>query len=120
MTKEWNDDQPIYRQLKDRMVALILDETLKEGDALPSVRTVAVEYQINPLTASKSYQELAVEGIVEKRRGLGMFVKEGARAHLITREKERFLEDEWPIVLERIERLGLSLSDLPERREEGL
>lgn len=92
---------------------MILDGTLSEGDALPSVRTVAVEYQINPLTASKAYQELAAEEVVEKRRGLGMFVNAGARAMLTAREKEIFLAEEWPAILSRIQRLGLSLEDLP-------
>jgi GntR family transcriptional regulator len=110
---QWNDDQPIYRQLKDRMITMILDGTLSEGDPLPSVRTVAVEYQINPLTASKAYQELAAEAVVEKRRGLGMFVNEGARAMLRSREKELFLAEEWPAILSRIKRLGLTLDDLP-------
>jgi GntR family transcriptional regulator len=103
----WNEDQPIYRQLKDRMIALILDGSLKEGEALPSVRTVAVDYQINPLTASKAYQELAAEGIVEKRRGLGMYVTDGARRRLVASEREAFLKHEWPQILKRIERLGL-------------
>lgn len=112
MSIRWNDDQPIYRQLKDRMVALILDGTLKEGDALPSVRAVSVDYQINPLTASKAYQELVADDIVEKRRGLGMFVKEGARKRLTTSEREAFLSQEWPKIRERIERLGLNPKDL--------
>lgn len=113
MSIQWNDDQPIYRQLKDRMITMILDGTLSEGDPLPSVRTVAVEYQINPLTASKAYQELAAEAVVEKRRGLGMFVNQGARAMLRSREKDLFLEEEWPAILSRIKRLGLALNDLP-------
>lgn len=113
MSIQWNDDQPIYRQLKDRMIMMILDGTLAEGDALPSVRTVAVEYQINPLTASKAYQELAGEAVVEKRRGLGMFVNEGAREMLKAREKEQFLAEEWPAIVMRIKRLGLRVEDLP-------
>lgn len=112
MSIRWNDDQPIYRQLKDRMIALILDGTLKEGDALPSVRAVSVDYQINPLTASKAYQELVAEDIVEKRRGLGMFVRDGAQARLSTSERDTFLKVEWPKILERIERLGLSAEQL--------
>jgi len=108
----WNEDQPIYRQLKDRMVARILDGTLAEGEALPSVRAVAVEYRINPLTASKAYQELAAEGVVEKRRGLGMFVVEGARKALMNSERTAFLNEEWPQILARIERLGLKSEDL--------
>ncbi|MEM6683877.1 MAG: GntR family transcriptional regulator [Pseudomonadota bacterium] len=117
MSIEWSDDQPIYRQLKDRMIAMILEGALAEGDPLPSVRTVAVEYQINPLTASKAYQELAAEHVVEKRRGLGMFVNEGAQAMLKSREKDVFLAEEWPAILSRIKRLGLSLNDLPSEDE---
>ncbi|MEO0412168.1 MAG: GntR family transcriptional regulator [Pseudomonadota bacterium] len=113
MTIEWNDDQPIYRQLKDRMISLILEGALGEGDALPSVRTVAVEYQINPLTASKAYQELAADGIVEKRRGLGMFVAPGVRKSLAVRERDAFLKEEWPLIQARMQRLGLTLDDLP-------
>lgn len=96
---------------------MILDGTLAEGDALPSVRAVAVEYQINPLTASKAYQELAAEAVVEKRRGLGMFVNIGARDMLQARERALFLQDEWPAILKRIERLGLTLEDLPPSAE---
>lgn len=115
---EWNDDQPIYRQLKDRMISLILEGALKEGDALPSVRTVAVEYQINPLTASKAYQELAADGIVEKRRGLGMFVVDGAREQLSRRERQAFLDNEWPLIRARMARLGLTLDDLANTKED--
>jgi GntR family transcriptional regulator len=109
---EWSDGAPIYRQLKDRVVAMLLDGILKPGDALPSVRQVAAEYQLNPITVSRAYQELADEAIVEKRRGLGMYVTEGASEKLLTSERERFLREEWPAVLERIQRLGLSLDRL--------
>jgi GntR family transcriptional regulator len=109
---EWSDGAPIYRQLKDRVVAMLLDGILKPGDALPSVRQVAAEYQLNPITVSRAYQELADEAIVEKRRGLGMYVTEGASEKLLTSERDRFLRDEWPLVLERIQRLGLSLDRL--------
>jgi GntR family transcriptional regulator len=112
MDHEWNDSQPIYRQLRDRVVAMILDGVLKEGDPLPSVRHVASEYRVNPLTVLKGYQELATEGLVETRRGLGMFVVEGARDLLLEGERQRFLEEEWPKVKETIQRLGLSASDL--------
>ncbi len=112
MNPDWNEDQPIYRQLRDRMVSAILDGSLKEGEALPSVRTVAVDLQINPLTASKAYQELAAENLVEKRRGLGMFIIEGARKNLLTAERDRFLKEEWPRIAERIQSLGLNLQDL--------
>ena len=109
---EWSDSAPIYRQLKDRVVAMMLDGVLKPGDALPSVRQVAAEYQLNPITVSRAYQELADEAIVEKRRGLGMYVTEGASEKLLNSERERFLHEEWPLVLERIQRLGLSLERL--------
>ncbi len=109
---EWSDGAPIYRQLKERVIAMMLDGVLKPGDALPSVRQVAAEYQLNPITVSRAYQELADEALVEKRRGLGMFVTEEASKKLLTSERERFLHDEWPQVIERIERLGLSTRDL--------
>lgn len=112
MNREWNDTQPIYRQLRDRVVAMILDGALKEGDPLPSVRTVAADYRINPLTVLKSYQGLVDEDLVEKRRGLGLFVKEGARNLLLKGERDKFLTEEWPRVQERIQRLGLSAEEL--------
>jgi GntR family transcriptional regulator len=112
MATHWNDSQPIYWQLKERTVAMILDGTLTEGEPLPSVRTVAAELQLNPITVSKSYQALVEEGLVEKRRGLGMFVCEGARLKLIATERAKFLNDEWPATLDRIEQLGLSIEDL--------
>ncbi len=109
---EWSDGAPIYRQLKERVVAMMLDGVLKPGDALPSVRQVAAEYQLNPITVSRAYQELADEELVEKRRGLGMYVTEGATARLMSSERERFLREEWPLVLERIQRLGLDPAEL--------
>ncbi|MEL1264630.1 GntR family transcriptional regulator [Pseudoxanthomonas putridarboris] len=109
---QWSDGAPIYRQLKDRVIAMMLDGILKPGDALPSVRQVAAEYQLNPITVSRAYQELADEALVEKRRGLGMFVTDEAAKKLRGSERERFLTEEWPAVVERIERLGLSLEDL--------
>ena len=112
MDLEWNDSQPIYRQLRDHVVAMILDGVLNEGDALPSVRNVAAEYRVNPLTVLKGYQQLADEQLVEKRRGLGMFVREGARTVLLEGERQRFLEDEWPRVKATIERLGLKTEEL--------
>lgn len=112
MPAHWNDSQPIYWQLKERTVAMILDGTLPEGEALPSVRTVASEFQLNPITVSKSYQALVDEGLVEKRRGLGMFVCEGARRKLIESERAKFLNEEWPAMLSRIEQLGLSIEEL--------
>ncbi|MGH8371962.1 MAG: GntR family transcriptional regulator [Gammaproteobacteria bacterium] len=112
MDPNWSDNQPIYRQLRDRVVAMILEGTLKEGDPLPSVRSVAAEYQINPLTVLKGYQALVDEALVEKRRGLGMFVKEGASRALMKNEREVFLKSEWPQIVERIQRLGLEAGEL--------
>jgi len=112
MDREWNDNQPIYRQLRDRVVAMILDGVLKEGDPLPSVRTVAADYRLNPLTVLKGYQELVDEELVEKKRGLGMFVKDGARALLLKGERQKFLAEEWPRVQATIQRLGLKSEDL--------
>lgn len=112
MTIAWNDSTPIYRQLRDRVVAMILDGVLKQGDPLPSVRQVAADFQINPITVSKAYQELVDENLVEKRRGLGMYVTEGARSALMKSERDRFLSDEWPPLYARLQRLGLSLKDL--------
>jgi GntR family transcriptional regulator len=112
---KWDESQPIYRQLRDRVVAMMLEGTLKEGEPLPSVRQVATEYRLNPLTVLKAYQALADEGLVEKRRGLGMFVAPGAGSALMTDERARFLQTEWPRVQATIQRLGLSLTDLMDR-----
>jgi len=112
MDHEWNDSQPIYRQLRDRIIAMILDRILNEGDPLPSVRNVAAEYRVNPLTVLKAYQQLADEQLVEKRRGLGMFINTGARALLLKAERERFLTEEWPVINATIQRLGLTPQDL--------
>src|ERR1700742_3757698 len=112
MDREWNDNQPIYRQLRDRVVAMILDGVLKEGDPLPSVRSVAAEFRVNPLTVLKGYQQLVDEQLVEKRRGLGMFVSVGASKALMKDERQRFLDEEWPKVYATIQRLGLSPEDL--------
>jgi GntR family transcriptional regulator len=112
MELEWNDNQPIYRQLRDRVVAMILDGVLKEGDPLPSVRNVAAEYRVNPLTVLKGYQQLVDDELVEKRRGLGMFVKEGARNVLLHGERKKFLSEEWPRIYETIQRLGLKAEEL--------
>jgi GntR family transcriptional regulator len=112
MDPNWNDNQPIYRQLRDRMVALILEGALKEGDPLPSVRAVAADYRLNPLTVLKGYQQLVDERLVEKRRGLGMFVSSGARRLLLAGERERFLNEEWPHILATINRLGFSAQEL--------
>ena len=112
MSIAWNDNAPIYRQLKDRVVGMMLDGILKPGDALPSVRQIAAEYQLNPITVSRAYQELADEALVEKRRGLGMYVMDGARDKLLSSERERFLREEWPQVMDRIRRLGLDPEQL--------
>src|SRR3954464_11158039 len=112
MDREWNDSQPIYRQLRDRVVAMILDGVLKEGDPLPSVRNVAAEYRVNPLTVLKGYQQLVDEDFVESRRGLGMFVKTGARNLLLQGERQKFLAEEWPRIQANSQRLGLTPEDL--------
>ena len=112
MDRDWNDNQPIYRQLRDRVVAMILDRVLKEGDPLPSVRNVAAEYRLNPLTVLKGYQQLVDEELVEKRRGLGMFVKSGARDLLLQGERRKFLAEEWPRIYATMQRLGLKPQDL--------
>ena len=112
MDREWNDNQPIYLQLRDRVVAMILDGVLKEGDSLPSVRTVSADYRLNPLTVLKAYQELVDEGLVETRRGLGMFVNNGARNLLLKAERQKFLKEDWPRIRETILRLGLKPEEL--------
>ncbi|MCC5864646.1 MAG: GntR family transcriptional regulator [Wenzhouxiangella sp.] len=112
MSANWDDNQPIYWQLREKTVAAILDGTLAEGQPLPSVRQVAVDFQINPLTVSKAYQSLVDDDLVEKRRGVGMFVREGARVRLLTSERERFLTEEWPRLASRLQQLGLTLDDL--------
>ena len=119
MDREWNDNQPIYRQLRDRVVAMILEGVLKEGDPLPSVRNVAAELRVNPLTVLRGYQQLVDEELVEKRRGLGMFVKIDSRKLLLHGEREKFLSEEWPRISATIERLGFSPKELletPNRR----
>ena len=112
MDREWNDSQPIYRQLHDRVVAMILDGVLKEGDPLPSVRNVAAEYRVNPLTVLKGYQQLVEEQLVEKRRGLGMFVKDGVRNLLLQGERQKFLSEEWPRIHATMRRLSLTPEEL--------
>ncbi|MBI1731225.1 MAG: GntR family transcriptional regulator [Gammaproteobacteria bacterium] len=112
MEREWNDRQPIYQQVRDRVVEMILDGVLKEGDPLPSVRAVAAEYRINPLTVLKSYQKLVDEQLVEKKRGRGMFINDGARNLLLEGERRRFLSEEWPRVQATIQRLGFKAREL--------
>ena len=117
MDPDWNDNQPIYRQLRERVVAMILDGAIAEGDALPSVRVVATESRVNPLTVLKAYQQLVDDGLVEKRRGLGMFVGHGARETLLGAERERFLTEQWPVIRATIQRLGLTPEDLLVQRK---
>lgn len=117
MSITWNDNAPIYRQLRDRVVAMILDGVLKQGDALPSVRQVAADFQLNPITVSKAYQELVDEQLVEKRRGLGMYVTDGARDALLQSERERFLREEWPMLFARLKRMNLDLATLLKNAE---
>ena len=112
MDREWNDGQPIYRQVRDRVVAMILDSVLKEGDPLPSVRVVAAEYRINPLTVLKAYQQLVDEGLAEAKRGRGVFINAGARNRLLEGERRRFLGEEWPRIAASMKRLGLSVQEL--------
>jgi GntR family transcriptional regulator len=112
MDREWNDSQPIYRQLRDRVVALILDGVLNEGDPLPSVRHVAAEYRLNPITVLKAYQQLVDEQLVESKRGRGMFINAGARKLLLQGERQKFLQDEWPRISATIKRLGLTPDEL--------
>jgi GntR family transcriptional regulator len=119
MDREWNDSQPIYRQLRDRVVASILDGVLSEGDPLPSVRNVAAEYRLNPITVLKGYQQLVDEQLVETKRGRGMFIRPGARRLLLQGEREKFLAEEWPRVVETIRRLGLTPEELLEARTQS-
>jgi GntR family transcriptional regulator len=119
MDSEWNDSQPIYRQLRDRVVAMILDGLLNEGDPLPSVRNVAAEYRVNPLTVLKAYQQLVAEELVETRRGLGMFVKAGARDLLLKGERQKFLTDRWPGIAATIQRLGITPKELLKAAKKG-
>jgi len=112
MDREWNDSQPIYRQLRDLVVAMILDGVLKEGDPLPSVRTVAAEYRVNPLTVMKGYQQLVDEGLVETQRGRGMFINAGTRDLLLQGERQKFLGEQWPRIRQTIQRLGLTAEEL--------
>src|SRR5881398_3611729 len=119
MDSEWNYSQPIYRQLRDRVVAMILDGLLSEGDPLPSVRSVAAEYRVNPLTVLKAYQQLVGEELVETRRGLGMFVKAGARELLLKAERQKFLAEQWPRIAATIQRLGITPKELLKAAKRG-
>ncbi len=119
MSNDWHSNAPIYRQLKERIVTMLLDGTLQPSDALPSVRQIAADFQLNPITVSRAYQELVDEQLVETKRGLGMFVLAGAREKLLKSERTRFLKEEWPAVLERINQLGLSVAELPSTVKTG-
>lgn len=109
---EWDDSQPIYRQLRERVIVLIIEGALKEGEAIPSVRQVSADYRINHLTVSKAYQELVEEGLLQKKRGLGMFVSEGAQKKLLNKERERFMAVELPQLIQRMKRLGISSDEI--------
>jgi GntR family transcriptional regulator len=119
MNFQFNDSQPIYRQIRDRVVAMVIDGVLKEGDPLPSVRTVAAEYRVNPLTVLKAYQQLCDDELVESRRGLGMFVNLGARKTLLQVERQKFLSEEWPRINDTIQRLGLTPAQLLDSARKG-
>ena len=119
MSNNWNNNAPIYRQLKERIVEMLLDGLLKPGDALPSVRQISADFQLNPITVLRAYQELADDTLVEKRRGIGMYVTEGAREKLLSSERERFQREEWPATIERIRRLGLDVTELLASAETG-
>ena len=119
MLTGWNDNAPIYRQLKERVIGMLLDGVLKPGDALPSVRQVASDYQVNPMTVARAYQELVDATLVEKRRGIGMYVTDGARDKLLASERERFIREEWPALLQRVRRLGLDLEQLLQSNKTG-
>ncbi len=119
MSIQWHEGAPIYRQLREYIKAMILDEALKEGDALPSVRQVSADFQLNPITVSKAYQELVDEQLVEKRRGLGMYVNQGAREALLKNEREHFLREEWPMLRARLKRLGLDIAMLAKSESMG-
>ena len=119
MSQSWHDNAPIYRQLKEKVVNMILGDELKPGEALPSVRQIAADFQLNPITVSRAYQELVDENIVEMKRGLGMFVLDGARERLLSSERERFLREEWPAVVERMQNLGIDLTQLLQQSKTG-
>ncbi len=119
MGNSWHDNAPIYRQLKEKVVSMILGEELKTGDALPSVRQIAADFQLNPITVSRAYQELVDENIIEMKRGLGMFVLDGAKERLLSSERERFLQEEWPAVVKRMQSLGIDIAQLVKQSHAG-
>ena len=109
---KWRDEQPIYRQLMDEVIAGILDRSFLEGEMLPSVRGLAEMYDVNPLTAAKAYRELQREGLIETVRGEGLMVKQGVHAGLLRRERARFMKEEWPHLRARLARMNLDLKTL--------
>jgi GntR family transcriptional regulator len=111
---EWHDNQPIYKQLREQVIERIIDGSFQEGEAVPSVRQVASDYQINHLTVAKAYQELVEDGLLEKRRGLGMFVIDGARVALTGDEQQKFFQEELPAFAERVHMLGLEMNSVVE------
>jgi len=119
MSVIWNDSEPIYRQLKERIVTMLLEGAIKPGEQLPSVRQIAADFQLNPITVSRTYQELADEGLIEKKRGLGMYVADGTPEKLLASERERFLKDEWPKTITRMKRLGLDPQQLLMKAKTG-
>ena len=108
----FNETQPIFVQIRQRIAAMILSESAKEGEALPSVRSIAADLSVNPLTVTRAYDSLVNLGVVESRRGMGMFVADGARAKLLTHERDTFLREEWPRIRTQIQTLGLDLETL--------
>jgi GntR family transcriptional regulator len=114
VTYEWKENQPIYRQLRELVVERIMDGSFVEGEAIPSVRQVAADYQVNHLTVGKAYQELVELGLLQKRRGLGMYVTEGARSALTRQEQQQFIDEELPAFAERARMLGLDLDKVVE------
>lgn len=114
MLEQWKEDQPIYRQLRDRVIELIIEGVFAEGDAVPSVRQISVDYSINHLTVSKAYQQLVEEGLLFKKRGVGMFVSEGAREQLLANERNKFLQDELPVMMRRMNKLGITSDQIVE------
>jgi GntR family transcriptional regulator len=108
----FNETQPIFVQIRERIAALILNETAKEGEALPSVRSIAADLSVNPLTVTRAYDSLVTLGVVESRRGMGMYVAEGGREKLLGHEREMFMREEWPRIRTQIKALGLSIETL--------
>ncbi|HMN46744.1 MAG TPA: GntR family transcriptional regulator [Povalibacter sp.] len=111
---QWHDDLPIYRQLMELLVGRILDQTYAEGEMLPSVRQLASDCDVNPLTVAKAYKELARDGLTDRLRGEGLMVRKGVREALLRRERNKFMKEEWPVLRARLRRLGIDLETLQE------